>query len=552
MIKLDKVKGIPKCRVIFPGGSIALEMYGQTIEQVFEAYDRKFPINTVVEIGNQMLSVLKSVHKLGLVHGNITPRSIAVGTYKSMFLLHMGEEQSTNTTTVEDDFTSLFSVLAYLETGGEAKMVKDPVLREMMKTRVPQEEKPLVWVKDHRNFYTPRVPTSNCFNTPVCGFHWDIASSNPASRLAGQLHVLHRMASGQDATLPVRWISSSVVSDQRNPHLLIHNKFNPATQFVISFEEGRFPRAMNFCGSRLFAFSRREGVEVVQPVLGACATLENLKNIATIADGMVATQDGTVAVRLVDTTEVCRVRGQVLAFAMLDGSYVCFALTDTGFLYRITSAGVRGTQLADSFSSRRTTAIVVSTAYVAVVGSHGAIFVRQTPRMQLLAAHRITEPVLTAKFVDKHTCFLVSSCQLTMINLKLGHQRQQPVPLIYRAVVDRLNRIHCIAKRELADMFTDQHYTRVPPFNGVFMVSSDGMCSVMGVDPRSPWMIDNAVYTTLYVIQLTTEELGVIGRKRKLETDPPIRPPEPALDESFTNGLELLAEIASTKIPMRV
>ena len=550
MIKLSKVKWIPKCQAIFENKAMAMELYGQTIEQVFEAYEHKFPISTVVEIGNQMINALNSVHKLGLVHGNITPHTIAVGSYKSMFLLHTGEYAAIST--VEDDFTNLFSVLVYLEsgrypeTGDPISLVKDPTLKELMRTRTPQSEKPLVWIKDQRDFFTPRANNSPIFTPPVCGFHWDI--TDPSTRYAAyakHLQAVHDMASDMlNASLPIRWIvpvpveaKIIVISVKQNPYLMVRNRFTPGTQFIVNCGS-RFPRAMGFCGSRLFAF----GNHVIHPTLGASLTMDALKNVVAIADGMVATEDGTVAVRLTSTTEVCRVRGQVLAFARLDPD-TCFVLTDAGFLYRITAAAIRGTQLADSFSSRRTTAIVASSTYVAIVGAHGAIFVRQTPRMQLL--HRTAEPVLAAKFVDKRTCFLVSSCQLTMINLRLGQQRHQPVPLIYRAVIDDMNRIHCIAKRELAEMFTDRHYTTMPPFNGAFLVSPDGMASVIGVDPRSPWLIEGAVYTTLHVVHMTTDESVVLG-KRKLETEPPIRPPEPGPELSVrdTSGLELLADTA--------
>ncbi|KAG2107492.1 kinase-like domain-containing protein [Suillus discolor] len=59
--------------------TLVLELLGPSLHNLFLAHNGKFSLETVANLGDQLLSHLKYIHSYGYVHGNIKPQNIVMG-----------------------------------------------------------------------------------------------------------------------------------------------------------------------------------------------------------------------------------------------------------------------------------------------------------------------------------------------------------------------------------------------------------------------------------------------------------------------------------------
>ncbi|KAG2061506.1 kinase-like protein, partial [Suillus hirtellus] len=59
--------------------TLALELLGPSLHDLFKAHDRKFNLHTVVNLGEQLLSHLEHIHSYNYIHGDIKPQNVLLG-----------------------------------------------------------------------------------------------------------------------------------------------------------------------------------------------------------------------------------------------------------------------------------------------------------------------------------------------------------------------------------------------------------------------------------------------------------------------------------------
>ncbi|KAG1880014.1 kinase-like domain-containing protein [Suillus subluteus] len=58
---------------------LALDLLGPSLHHIFLAHNRKFSLDTVVNLGDQLLSHLEYIHSHNYIHGDIKPQNVSVG-----------------------------------------------------------------------------------------------------------------------------------------------------------------------------------------------------------------------------------------------------------------------------------------------------------------------------------------------------------------------------------------------------------------------------------------------------------------------------------------
>ncbi|KAG2045643.1 kinase-like protein [Suillus hirtellus] len=64
--------------------ALALNLLGPSLHKLFLACNHKFTLQTIVNLGDQLLSHLEYIHSHGFVHGNIKPHNILVDNLKQI------------------------------------------------------------------------------------------------------------------------------------------------------------------------------------------------------------------------------------------------------------------------------------------------------------------------------------------------------------------------------------------------------------------------------------------------------------------------------------
>ncbi|KAG0702672.1 casein kinase I isoform delta [Suillus ampliporus] len=59
--------------------ALVLDLLGPSLHSIFLTHNRKFSLDTVVNLGDQLLSCLEYIHSHNYIHGNIKPQNVVVG-----------------------------------------------------------------------------------------------------------------------------------------------------------------------------------------------------------------------------------------------------------------------------------------------------------------------------------------------------------------------------------------------------------------------------------------------------------------------------------------
>ena len=79
---LQGLKGIPKMYWYESSGDynyLVRELLGESLYDYFKSCDKKFPLSKILRIGKQMISLIESIHKKGIIHGYLTPLHFLFG-----------------------------------------------------------------------------------------------------------------------------------------------------------------------------------------------------------------------------------------------------------------------------------------------------------------------------------------------------------------------------------------------------------------------------------------------------------------------------------------
>ncbi|KAF0763460.1 casein kinase I-like isoform X2 [Aphis craccivora] len=115
--KTHKMKGIPKVYCYKLAGTqynaLVLELLGPSLEDLFNAYERKFTLKTILMIAIHTLHRIETVHEKGIVFRDIKPENFVVGRnlMKKDNIIYIIEQSR------RDDLESLGHMYMYLARG---------------------------------------------------------------------------------------------------------------------------------------------------------------------------------------------------------------------------------------------------------------------------------------------------------------------------------------------------------------------------------------------------------------------------------------------------
>ncbi|KAL3428783.1 hypothetical protein BDV09DRAFT_203921 [Aspergillus tetrazonus] len=104
------------------GKDVALvEPYGPTLEEAFHQSGRYFGMQVLLGFGHQILSRVEFLHSRGIVHGNLSPWSFALGLgWQNQQLLLVDLNTNNHGKTALDDLSAVCHIVGYLYSGAES------------------------------------------------------------------------------------------------------------------------------------------------------------------------------------------------------------------------------------------------------------------------------------------------------------------------------------------------------------------------------------------------------------------------------------------------
>ncbi|KAL3430335.1 kinase-like domain-containing protein [Aspergillus tetrazonus] len=100
---------------------VLLEPYGPTLEEAFHQSGRYFGMQFLLGFGHQILSCMEFLHSRGIVHGNLSPWSFALGLgWQNQQLLLVDLNTDNHGKTTLDDLNAVYHIIGYLYSGAES------------------------------------------------------------------------------------------------------------------------------------------------------------------------------------------------------------------------------------------------------------------------------------------------------------------------------------------------------------------------------------------------------------------------------------------------
>ncbi len=85
-------KGIPKIYSIYETPKfnvLVMELLGENLETIFNNYDKKFTLGTVLKLGIEIIGLIEKVHNCGFIHRDIKPNNFMFGVSSKKYELYI-------------------------------------------------------------------------------------------------------------------------------------------------------------------------------------------------------------------------------------------------------------------------------------------------------------------------------------------------------------------------------------------------------------------------------------------------------------------------------
>ena len=84
--------GIPKIYSFYETPKfnvLVMELLGENLETIFDAYNKQFQIGTVLKLGCEIINLIEKVHNCGFIHRDIKPNNFMFGVGNKKYDLHI-------------------------------------------------------------------------------------------------------------------------------------------------------------------------------------------------------------------------------------------------------------------------------------------------------------------------------------------------------------------------------------------------------------------------------------------------------------------------------
>jgi serine/threonine protein kinase len=84
--------GIPKIYSFYETPKfnvLVMELLGENLETIFDAYNKQFQIGTVLKLGYEIITLIEKVHNCGFIHRDIKPNNFMFGVGNKKYDLHI-------------------------------------------------------------------------------------------------------------------------------------------------------------------------------------------------------------------------------------------------------------------------------------------------------------------------------------------------------------------------------------------------------------------------------------------------------------------------------
>lgn len=70
---------------------LVMELLGENLEELFNKYEKKFPMSTIVKLGLDMIHIIQKMHEAEFIHRDIKPNNFSISiTNKHLYIMDFG------------------------------------------------------------------------------------------------------------------------------------------------------------------------------------------------------------------------------------------------------------------------------------------------------------------------------------------------------------------------------------------------------------------------------------------------------------------------------